>query len=49
MVILPFLLSELGSRFKECGLELHPDKTKIVYCKDENRKKEYPDKYKCEL
>lgn len=36
------LLSELGSRFNECGLELHPDKTKIIYCKDENRKKEYP-------
>lgn len=27
------LLAELKNRFKECGLELHPDKTKIVYCK----------------
>jgi len=27
----------LGQRFKECGLELHPDKTRIVYCKDDNR------------
>jgi RNA-directed DNA polymerase len=23
----------IGSRLKECGLELHPEKTKIVYCK----------------
>ncbi|MEI7541569.1 MAG: group II intron reverse transcriptase/maturase [Actinomycetes bacterium] len=37
------LLSELTNRFKECGLELHPDKTKIVYCKDKNRNKEYPE------
>jgi RNA-directed DNA polymerase len=32
------LLIELEERFKRCGLELHPDKTKIVYCKDENRR-----------
>ena len=32
------LLTELTNRFKECGLELHPDKTKIVYCKDGNRR-----------
>jgi RNA-directed DNA polymerase len=24
-------------------LELHPDKTKIVYCKDDNRRKTYPE------
>lgn len=24
-------------RFQECKLELHPEKTKIVYCKDSNR------------
>lgn len=28
----------LEERMKTCGLELHPDKTKIVYCKDSNRK-----------
>jgi hypothetical protein len=28
---------KLESRFIECGLEMHPDKTKIVYCKDSNR------------
>lgn len=36
------LLSELQQRFHECGLELHPDKTKIIYCKDANRKGKYP-------
>ena len=36
------LLAELKERFKECGLELHPEKTKIVYCKDDNRKSRYP-------
>lgn len=38
------LLSELTNRFKECGLELHPAKTKIVYCKDDNRGGQYPKK-----
>jgi RNA-directed DNA polymerase len=28
-------------RFQECKLELHPEKTKIVYCKDANRKGDY--------
>lgn len=32
----------LEKRFVECGLELHPDKTKIVYCKDDNRPGDYP-------
>lgn len=27
----------LTKRFAECQLELHPDKTKIVYCRDGNR------------
>ena len=31
----------LEERFRECGLELHPVKTKIVYCKDDLRKKVY--------
>src|SRR6266852_6902064 len=26
----------ITARLKECGLELHPEKTKIVYCKDAN-------------
>jgi RNA-directed DNA polymerase len=28
----------LDQRFAECGLVLHPEKTKVVYCKDTNRK-----------
>ncbi len=27
---------------KGCGLELHPEKKKIVYCKDEDRRRTYP-------
>jgi len=38
------LLAELGQRFTVCGLTLHPTKTKIVYCKDTSRRKEYPNK-----
>lgn len=36
------LLAALGRRFLECGLELHPGKTQIVYCKDSNRRGRYP-------
>ena len=32
----------LEIRLKECGLELHPQKTKIVYCKDDDRRGDYP-------
>src|SRR6266566_130597 len=28
----------IGERLRNCRLELHPEKTKIVYCKDEMRK-----------
>jgi RNA-directed DNA polymerase len=31
------VLARLADRMTEVGLELHPDKTKIVYCKDSNR------------
>jgi RNA-directed DNA polymerase len=33
----------LEERFTECGLTLHPEKTKIVYCKDDDRRETYPD------
>ena len=36
------VIQKLGNRFRECGLELHPDKTQIVYCWDSNRKEEHP-------
>ena len=35
------ILLSLRKRFEECALELHPDKTRIVYCSDENRKSQY--------
>ncbi|MGZ6662952.1 MAG: group II intron maturase-specific domain-containing protein, partial [Solirubrobacteraceae bacterium] len=34
----------LTARLAEVGLELHPDKTRIVYCKDGSRKGKYPNK-----
>lgn len=37
-----FLWIELKQRFEACGLELHPEKTKIIYCKDASRKDHYP-------
>ncbi|MEZ5354260.1 MAG: hypothetical protein R2762_16605 [Bryobacteraceae bacterium] len=32
---------ELEARMRDCRLELHPDKTKIVYCKDDDRRRTY--------
>ncbi len=31
------LLSKIVCRFKECGLNVHPEKTRIVYCKKDRR------------
>jgi RNA-directed DNA polymerase len=31
----------LSARLRECGLELHPEKTRVVYCKDSNRTRNY--------
>ena len=36
------LRDELDRRFAGCGLVLHAEKTKVVYCKDTNRKGSYP-------
>jgi group II intron reverse transcriptase/maturase len=36
------LRASLEKRFAECGLRLHPEKTKIVYCKDDDRRGDYP-------
>jgi RNA-directed DNA polymerase len=36
------LKGALESRYRECKLELHSEKTRIIYCKDGNRKGEYP-------
>ena len=35
------VLAALHERMAEVGLELHPDKTKIVYCKDSNRRGDF--------
>ena len=32
----------LEQRLRDCKLELHPEKTRIIYCKDQNRKQKYP-------
>lgn len=36
------ILAWLRRRFAECGLELHPVKTRLVYCKDEQRRWSFP-------
>ena len=35
-------MEKLRVRFQMCGLELHPKKTQIIYCRDVNRKGESP-------
>ena len=35
------ILKSLNERMQVCLLELHPNKTRIAYCKDKDRKKEY--------
>jgi len=37
-----WLRAVLERRLAECGLELHPSKTKVVYCKDDDRRGRYP-------
>lgn len=32
----------IAVRMQECRLELHPEKTKVVYCKDDDRRGTYP-------
>lgn len=36
-----YVKGRLAQRLKECGLELHCDKTRIVYCKDLHRRQDY--------
>ncbi|MEN8180843.1 MAG: group II intron reverse transcriptase/maturase [Pseudomonadota bacterium] len=35
------LKTEIAKRMEQCGLELHPEKTKIVYCQDAKRTGKY--------
>jgi group II intron reverse transcriptase/maturase len=36
-----YVLRNLNKRMRQCGLELHPEKTKLVYCRDYRRQGEY--------
>jgi group II intron reverse transcriptase/maturase len=35
------VMRSIAQRLAECGLEMHPQKSKIVYCKDSNRRGAY--------
>jgi RNA-directed DNA polymerase len=37
-----FMKAMIERRLLDCKLELHPEKTKIVYCKDDNRRGNHP-------
>ena len=37
------LRAAIGERLGQCRLELHSEKTKIIYCKDDNRRGSYSD------
>lgn len=36
-----YVLRNLRKRMKQCGLELHPEKTRLVYCKDYRRQEQH--------
>jgi hypothetical protein len=36
-----YVAKAIADRMVEVGLRLHPDKTRIVYCKDANRRADY--------
>jgi RNA-directed DNA polymerase len=38
-----YVMARIARRFKECGLEIHPEKSRIVYCKDTNRPEAHED------
>lgn len=37
-----YVMRAISARFRQCGLEIHPDKSCIVYCKDVHRREDYP-------
>jgi RNA-directed DNA polymerase len=37
-----YVMRSIASRLADCGLTMHPDKSRIVYCKDSNRSEQYP-------
>lgn len=36
------VLEDIRERLAQCGLELHPEKTKVVYCRDDDRREDHP-------
>jgi RNA-directed DNA polymerase len=36
------VMQVIGARLAECGLAMHPEKSKIVYCQDSNRTESFP-------
>jgi group II intron reverse transcriptase/maturase len=36
------VMREIAERLEACGLTMHPEKSKVVYCKDSNRPDAYP-------
>ncbi|MFH1716535.1 MAG: group II intron reverse transcriptase/maturase [Planctomycetota bacterium] len=36
-----YVMRRISERFRQCGLEIHPDKSSIVYCKDAKRTGDY--------
>ena len=36
------VMQSIASRLTECGLEMHPEKSAIVYCKNSNRAQSWP-------
>lgn len=36
------MMHAIASRLEQCGLTMHPEKSKIVYCKDKSRTQTYP-------
>jgi RNA-directed DNA polymerase len=39
------VMQAIALRLAECGLTMHPEKSKIVYCKDSNRTQSFPHVY----
>jgi RNA-directed DNA polymerase len=37
------VMQAIAERLAECGLTMHPQKSKIVYCRDRSRKQAYPE------
>lgn len=36
------VMQAIAARLKECGLTMHPEKSKVVYCRDNNRTEHHP-------